>query len=241
MAQASYTIPDSNGITFLSNLNAFAQAVQSTNAGPAPPADTAPGMLWLDTGADPPVLRLRNPADDGWERVIGLPEPAANGIAVRTGAGLAVARTLQPGTGIAIGNANGVSGNPAIAVAPEGIGTAELATGAVTLPKLAGGMRMTTANVLGAMAGAEFGAVGTLAFLQTVSTTGLVEGASYAGSALRPGGLYSNSSLNTTDSAVGVDLTGSVAGLAGTWRAMGRSNNNTGSNRTRATLFLRIV
>ena len=70
MAQASYTIPDSNGITFLSNLNALAQAVQSTNAGPVPPSDTAPGMLWLDTGADPPVLRLRNPADDGWIKLV---------------------------------------------------------------------------------------------------------------------------------------------------------------------------
>ena len=106
MAQASYTIPDSNGITFLSNLNALAQAVQSTNAGPAPPADTAPGMLWLDTSAEPPVLRLRNAADDAWTKLV--PDSladlalAAPGLVGRSAAGAGPAGEIAIGNGLSL-------------------------------------------------------------------------------------------------------------------------------------------
>ncbi len=37
------------------------------------PATTFAGMLWLDTSADPYVLKRRNPADDGWVTVSAAP------------------------------------------------------------------------------------------------------------------------------------------------------------------------
>lgn len=82
-----------------------------------------------------------------------------------------------------------------------------------------------------------YGATGTYMF-GYIDTTSVIEGSTYAGSALYPAGI-------TTDSAIAADgIAGDglfnpmrgVTALAGTWRAMGRVNNSN----TQITLFMRI-
>ncbi len=59
----------------------------------------------------------------------GMPEPASNGIVVRTGAGSSAGRTLTaPAAGITISNADGVSGNPTFALADDLAGLEGLST-----------------------------------------------------------------------------------------------------------------
>ncbi|OBQ91418.1 hypothetical protein [Mesorhizobium sp. AA23] len=93
-------------------------------------------------------------------------------------------------------------------------------------------------------AGLTYGAVGTYVFGYSLNGTGIVDGSTYAGSAIQPSGVSENSSTDATDDTVfgSGSMTGVKGGaaLSGTWRAMGRVNNSAGSNRRRQTLFLRI-
>jgi len=88
-------------------------------------------------------------------------------------------------------------------------------------------------------ASAEYGAVGTYAFLALVNTAGIIEGGTYAGADLRPAGLHTASTTFQNDTTASTDLTNGSTALSGTWKAMGRSNAST-ATRYRATLFLRI-
>lgn len=47
-------------------LNAMIAALLSSHSGPTAPSPTVAGMLWLDTGTSPVVLRQRNAANAGW-------------------------------------------------------------------------------------------------------------------------------------------------------------------------------
>lgn len=62
----SYAIADGSGSSLLAQLNAAFAAVASMNAGASAPATTYSGMLWLDGGVSPPVLRQRNNANTAW-------------------------------------------------------------------------------------------------------------------------------------------------------------------------------
>jgi hypothetical protein len=99
----------------------------------------------------------------------------------------------------------------------------------------------STNAVLTATAGATFGAVGTYAFLYRpqATNTNFVEGGTVAGSALLPGGFNDNSQTPVDGSDVWSGTRGSTA-LSGTWRAMSRSGGGSGSNWSRAGVFLRI-
>lgn len=66
MVQANYTIENAAGAIVRANLNAALAAIQSANSGSTAPSGTRAGMLWLDTSANPPVLRIRNAGDSGW-------------------------------------------------------------------------------------------------------------------------------------------------------------------------------
>lgn len=66
----SFTLLNDAGAAVRARLNEVIAALQTVNAGPAEPADTKAGMLWLDTSVTPPVLKLRNAADTGWDAVL---------------------------------------------------------------------------------------------------------------------------------------------------------------------------
>lgn len=175
----------------------------------------------------------------------------ANGIYARTGAGTAAARTITGTEGvIAVTNGNGVSGNPTISATKATTGQAEAGTGAglmdpvLTAAAIAAQVPplitpVNTSTVLSATAGATFGAVGTYAFASFASNSRVIEGDTYAGSALRVAGFRASSPQTPDDSFANTSTVGGT--LSGTWRAMGRQNSGTGGvTYLQITLFLRI-
>jgi hypothetical protein len=109
---------------------------------------------------------------------------------------------------------------------------AKIADLAVTTAKIVPAMRMTTANVLGATAGAAFGAVGSYALAARNDSTNMSPGDTIAGGSLFPVGIMGS---NTTFPSAFLPAGGTA--LAGTWRAMGQV---AGDRARRGTLFLRI-
>ena len=67
MSQTDYSIANSSGAVFRARVNEVNAAIKSSNSGPTAPTDTGAGMLWRDTSESPPVLRIRNDSDDGWD------------------------------------------------------------------------------------------------------------------------------------------------------------------------------
>ncbi|RVB05685.1 phage tail fiber protein [Mesorhizobium sp. M7A.F.Ca.CA.004.02.1.1] len=104
---------------------------------------------------------------------------------------------------------------------------------------------VTSAAVGTAIAGIAFGNIGSTvyAFTLTPGGTGIVEGDTFAGSALRPAGFYEGV---TSDPGNDVNygpgnLTKGATALSGTWRAHGRSNSITTPAARRVTVFVRIA
>lgn len=64
MSQATHVIPDSDGSTFLTNLNNALAAINSIHKGNARPSYAVQGTLWIDDGATPWTLNLYDGADD---------------------------------------------------------------------------------------------------------------------------------------------------------------------------------
>lgn len=89
-----------------------------------------------------------------------------------------------------------------------------------------------------------YGAVGTYV-LGFIENTGVTDGSTYAGSSIEPAGYGSTvggAPSDDTENGSGTMIyTKGGSALSGTWRAMGRMNTHSGSNRNRITLFLRTV
>ena len=67
MPQSSYTLPNSSGAAFRSNLNNALGAIQSVNSGNSLPSDTSKYMYWVDeqvSSGNKPILKQRNAQDD---------------------------------------------------------------------------------------------------------------------------------------------------------------------------------
>jgi hypothetical protein len=64
-----------SGLAFRNANNTNLAALFSGNSGPTAPSPTVGGMVWLDNGVSPPMLRVRNNANSGWLDV--LPETLA--------------------------------------------------------------------------------------------------------------------------------------------------------------------
>ena len=141
-------------------------------------------------------------------------------------------------------NGTGVTFNDATTLQSGNIPAANLGSGTADSTTFLRGDRTwqtistspTTAQVLAATAGASVGAVGTYAFLSQPGETAatIVAGSTYAGSGLSYFGMQALPASSLVESA-----SGRGSSPAGTWRAMGHAGN-TGDNRQRATLFLRI-
>lgn len=77
MAQSSDTSIDAglSGLAVRNAINENLAALFSSNSGATAPSPTVGGMVWLDSGVSPPVLRIRNNANTAWLAV--LPETIA--------------------------------------------------------------------------------------------------------------------------------------------------------------------
>jgi hypothetical protein len=95
---------------------------------------------------------------------------------------------------------------------------------------------------IAAGASTTYGAVGT--YVQALcNPNGVIQGTTYAGSLLTPGGMKADGNVFGNDGfgSFSVALTGAqgTLQLSGTWRAMGR-NNNGAAIMNRLTLYVRI-
>jgi len=113
--------------------------------------------------------------------------------------------------------------------------TTDITDANVTTAKLESGEQMTTANVLGSIAGLTVGEVGSFAWLaRSVTSSAVTAGSTYAGSGLRYAGL----GLHDSTSGQQVHTVGGGATPSGTWRALGTQGGIAGYYSS--TLFVRI-
>jgi len=70
MSQADLVIANQGFPAFRADLNAQLQALGSLQSGSSAPTTTYANMLWLDTSANPSVLKMRNADNDAWVSVL---------------------------------------------------------------------------------------------------------------------------------------------------------------------------
>ena len=103
-------------------LNAMVAALLSSNSGATAPSPTVAGMLWLDTGVSPVVLRRRNNANSAWIAV--NPETVAANTLWGNATGSAAAAGSVDLTGLlSILNTSLVGGNPFRWISPGAVGS----------------------------------------------------------------------------------------------------------------------
>ena len=67
MSQATdYVLANQSGANFRTELNSVLAAVVSQNSGSTAPSTTYAYQFWIDTGASPALLKLRNGANSAW-------------------------------------------------------------------------------------------------------------------------------------------------------------------------------
>ena len=72
MSQHDFNIANQGFPAFRSDLNNALAALATLSSGGTAPSSTYAGQLWLDTAADPSVLKVRNADDDAWISVLEL-------------------------------------------------------------------------------------------------------------------------------------------------------------------------
>ena len=66
MSQADLVVANQGFPAFRADLNAQLQALGSLQSGSSAPSTTYANMLWLDTSANPSILKVRNADNDAW-------------------------------------------------------------------------------------------------------------------------------------------------------------------------------
>jgi hypothetical protein len=66
MATHDYVISNASGAAVRADLNNALAAIVTHNSSATEPTTTYSYMLWADTGSSPPVMKLRNAANNGW-------------------------------------------------------------------------------------------------------------------------------------------------------------------------------
>jgi hypothetical protein len=67
MAQTSnWGVSDGSGAAVRGGFNALIEVLRTSSSGATAPSPTVGGMMWLDTGVTPSVLRVRNAANTEW-------------------------------------------------------------------------------------------------------------------------------------------------------------------------------
>lgn len=76
-----WSVDNAGGAAVRAQLNGILAAIQGSSSGTTAPSPTVAGMLWMDTGVSPAVLRVRNSANTAWLAVTGDALLSANGYA----------------------------------------------------------------------------------------------------------------------------------------------------------------
>lgn len=72
MSQHDFNIANQSFPNFRSDLNSALAALASMSSGSTAPSSTYANQLWLDTSANPSILKVRNADDDAWISVLEL-------------------------------------------------------------------------------------------------------------------------------------------------------------------------
>ena len=71
----TFHIPNLSGPQFRALLNQILIALADQNAGSTEPQNPFVGMAWLDTSTTPPIYKLRNEANSGWDKIFTAATP----------------------------------------------------------------------------------------------------------------------------------------------------------------------
>ncbi len=111
----------------LQNIENNFAALKSSFSGGSAPANPVAGMWWFDTSAN--ILKIRNEANSAWLDMYDFANQ-------RVLMALRVVSTVVGGTGISV-SGNLASGNVTVGISSGGVGSTQLAGGAVTAVKIA--------------------------------------------------------------------------------------------------------
>lgn len=225
MSQHDFNIDNQSAPAFRSDLNNALEALGTLSSGATAPATTYANMLWYDTANN--ILKMRSEADDAWISV-GYLDQSAN--AFRLLDDTQVVNTS--------GTQTGLLGDQSTATWEAGTGTTEsLVSPAKIAAAISALASVTSGQVLGYIAAASAGAVGTYTFARSSTTSDVAVGGTRAGSALLPTSALQGA-VNSSSTAWGF-AQGSA--LSGTWRAMAYYDYiDSGNDLLGVTLWLRI-
>lgn len=124
-----WSVDNAGGAAVRAQLNGILAAIQGSSSGSTAPSPTVAGMIWMDTGVSPAVLRVRNSANTAWLAVTGDALLSANGY-VKLPSGVIV----QFGNGVT--NGSGVQ-SITFPLAFPALCAAVLATAVIASPRYA--------------------------------------------------------------------------------------------------------
>lgn len=120
MSQHDLNIANQTFPSFRSDLNSALEALGTLSAGATAPSTTYANQLWMDTAADPILLKIRNNDDDAWITIGSI--TATTDLFTLVGSldtGVAAAGLTMSGTTIA---ADGTDTNINVTLTPKGTG-----------------------------------------------------------------------------------------------------------------------
>ena len=75
----TFYLPNLTGAAFRALLNQILAALADQNGGAVEPENPFAGMVWLDTGQNPPVFKLRSADNSGWVKIFTAETPPTKG------------------------------------------------------------------------------------------------------------------------------------------------------------------
>lgn len=225
MAQNDFVIADQTASAALADINSALQSLASCSSGATQPSVRYANQLWYDTSTD--TLKIRNEANSAWISMLYVHQA--------DGAVHILDNTYISDTS---GNHVGLLGDQATSEWTTGTGTTEsLVSPAKIAAAISALASVTSGQVLGYIAAASAGAVGTYTFARSSTTSDVAVGGTRAGSALLPTSALQGA-VNSSSTVWGF-AQGSA--LSGTWRAMAYYDYiDSGNDLLGVTLWLRI-
>ena len=220
MAQNDFVIADQTASAALADINSALQSLASCSSGSTQPSVRYANQLWYDTSTH--ILKVRNEANSAWINILYVHQA--------DGAVHILDNTYISDTS---GNHVGLLGDQATSEWTTGTGTTEsLVSPAKIAAAISALASVTSGQVLGYIAGASAGAVGTYALcLHPVNNAAYIaNGGTLAGSSL-----YAVSMRNGNSTALST-----TAVQSGTWRLLGSYATTTADNDQPISLWLRI-